>query len=150
MFPDVPGKTLGHDDQEGPTMLDKEEGRRRARLAVKTELSRRGWNVQDLTNATGVNRSTLGDFLNGERWPQVRTLSAIEKTLGWAAGTFALILDGEEPLVAVGGDTQDVPEEESALLYRRPEGLSDAEWERVKQESREFIEWQIEKASRER
>ena len=55
---------------------------------------------------------------------------------------------GEAP--SVGGDTEDADEEVSDLLYRRPEGLSDAEWEQVKVESREYIEWQIEKASRER
>lgn len=37
-----------------------------------------------------------------------------------------------------------------SLLYRRPDGVSDAEWERIRDQSRDYIEWLIEKAARER
>jgi transcriptional regulator with XRE-family HTH domain len=56
---------------------------------------------------------------------------------------------GDDP--SVGAAVQDAEDEEDKLLlYRRPEGLSDQEWERIKQESRGFIEWQIERAAHER
>jgi lambda repressor-like predicted transcriptional regulator len=129
-------------------MVDKEEARRRVRVAVKGEMGRRGWNIQQLIDESGLDRSTLGDFLDGKRWPQSRTLGAVERALDWPVSSIAMMLEGGDP-PAVGGDTQDA-ETEDELLYRRPEGLSDEEWERVKEESRGFIEWQIEKAARER
>lgn len=129
-------------------MVEKAEARRTVRVAVRGEMGRRGWNIQQLIDETGLDRSTLGDFLEGKRWPQSKTLGAVEKALEWPHGAIANVLEGGDP-PAVGGDTQDA-ESENELLYRRPDGLSDAEWERVKQESREYIEWQIEKASRER
>lgn len=48
--------------------------------------------------------------------------------------------------LVVGGGSQDV----DSLLYRRPEGVSDEEWARIKDTSRDYIEWLIEKAARER
>lgn len=133
-------------------MLDKAEARRRVRIAVKAEMGARGWNIQQLIDESGLDRSTLGDFLEGKRWPQSRTLGAIERALGWQAGWIATVLEGGD-IPAVGAVEQDPASKEvddSLLLYRRPEGLSDADWERVKEESRGFIEWQIEKAARER
>lgn len=128
--------------------MDKEEARRRVRVAVKGEMGRRGWNIQQLMDESGLDRSTLGDFLDGKRWPQSRTLGAIERALDWPVSSIAQMLEGGEP-PAVGGDVKD-PDTQDELLYRRPEGLTDAEWERVKEESRGFIEWQIERAARER
>ena len=131
-------------------MADKAEARRTVRVAVKGEMGRRGWNIQQLIDASGLDRSTLGDFLDGKRWPQSRTLGAIERAFEWPAGAIAEMLEGGSPPV-VGGDPEDAePETGSDLLYRRPDGLSDVEWERVKEESRGFIEWQIDRASRER
>jgi hypothetical protein len=111
-------------------------------------MGRRGWNIQQLMDESGLDRSTLGDFLDGKRWPQSRTLGAIERALDWPVSSIAQMLEGGEP-PAVGGDVKD-PDTQDELLYRRPEGLTDAEWERVKEESRGFIEWQIERAARER
>lgn len=49
-----------------------------------------------------------------------------------------------EPTVGAQGKDAD------SLLYRRPDGVSDAEWERIRDQSRDYIEWLIEKAARER
>jgi hypothetical protein len=83
-------------------MLNKEEGRRRVRVAVTAEMGRLGWNIQDLINASGLDRKTVSSFLEGERWPQMSKRSRIEAALGWQPGTMAGILEG-----AVGGGTQD-------------------------------------------
>lgn len=77
--------------------MDREEGRRRVRIAVSGEMGRRGWNIAQLHEATGLDKSTLGDFLSGQRWGQHKTLGAIEKALGWPPGTIARILEGEDP-----------------------------------------------------
>lgn len=111
-------------------------------------MAHRGWNNARMATEAGVDPGTLGDFLAGNRWPKSPTRGRVEAALGWAPGTIAGIVAGLEP-PAVGGETEDA-ETQDELLYRRPEGLSDEEWERVKDESRGFIEWQIEKASRER
>lgn len=78
-------------------MADKTEQRRRVRVAVQAEMATRGWNQQQLIDASGLDRSTLGDFLDGKRWPQTRTLGAIEKAIGWRPGTIAGVLEGAEP-----------------------------------------------------
>lgn len=126
---------------------------RRASLAVSAWLAHNERNTAWLVRQTEADPGTIGDFLNGNRWPKFRTQGRIEKALGWAAGTLTEIADGgpapdaAEP--PVGADTDD-PETEDELMYRRPEGLSDEEWSQIKNESRGFIEWQIEKAARER
>lgn len=128
------------------------QDQRRASRAVTAWLAHHERNTAWLVRQTEADPGTIGDFLNGNRWPKFKTQGRIEKALGWPAGTMTAISDGAEPPnldTAVGGDTQDA-ETEDELLYRRPEGLSDAEWERVKRESRGFIEWQIERAARER
>lgn len=125
---------------------------RRASHAVAAWLAHHERNISWLVRQTEIDPGTIGDFLNGNRWPKFKTQGRIEKALGWPAGTLTSVADGAEapdPESSVGGDAQDAPQEDE-LLYRRPEGLSDDEWERVKTESREYIEWQIEKASRER
>lgn len=47
---------------------------------------------------------------------------------------------------AVGAVSKDA----DSLLYRRPDGVSDQEWERIRDQSRDYIEWLIDKAARER
>lgn len=46
----------------------------------------------------------------------------------------------------VGAGSKDA----DSLLYRRPDGVSDQEWERIRDQSRDYIEWLIDKAARER
>jgi transcriptional regulator with XRE-family HTH domain len=101
-----------------------------------------------------IDASSVTQWLRGRR-PSFELATATAAAFGVhvgealaAAGYGLNVWDDEEP--TVGDATQDASREEEALLYRRPDGLSDEEWERVKRESREFIEWQIEKASRER
>lgn len=131
--------------------MEKAEARRRVRVAVNGELGRRGWNTQQLMDASGLDRATVSTFLSGERWPQSRTLGAVERALEWPVSSIASMLEGGDPPEIVGASTQDPnEEEEDDLLYRRPDGLSDQEWDRVKRESRGFIEWQIERAAQER
>lgn len=127
-----------------------EAARVAVRHAVTAEMAHRGWNIQQLHEASGLDKSTLGDFLDGSRWPRIKTLGALEKAVEWPAGTIVRMLDGGEA-PPVGGPAHDADSgEEDALLYRRPEGLSDQEWEQIKQESRGFIEWQINRAAQER
>lgn len=126
-------------------MMDREAARTAVRVAIQAELGHRGWNITQLRDETGIDNGTLGDFLNGQRWPQIKTLGRIEKAVEWPPGTIASMLAGGPPPV-VGGQPEDVEE----LLYRRPEGLSDQEWERIKAKAGRYIEWEIEQAAQER
>lgn len=125
---------------------------RRASDAVAAWLARHHRNPAWLVDVTGADPGTIGDFLNGSRWPKLGTQGKIEQAVGWPAGTIRHIGNGGEvpPLETVGAAPKDREVEEDTLLYRRPEGLNDEEWERIKRESRGFIEWQIQRAAEER
>lgn len=86
------------------------ETQRRASRAVARWLSQREHNVAWLVRQTGSDPGTIGDFLNGNRWPKFKTQGRIEKALSWPDGTLTAIGDGDEvseSLFDVGGDTQD-------------------------------------------
>lgn len=124
----------------------------RAARAVAARMAYLEWNNAQLVAATGSDPGTIGDFLNGKRWPKIGTQGKIERALGWSPGTLRDIAAGgpaPDP-DHVGGASEDPEITEDELLYRRPEGLSDTEWERIREDARGFIEWQIEKAARER
>lgn len=125
------------------------QGRTRARLAVHAELAHRGWTTSRLAGESGADPGTIGDFLNGTRWIKLPTQGKIERALGWPAGTISALVEGASA-PPVGGLDQDPAGDENTLLYRRPEGLTDEEWEQIKRESRGFIEWQIQRAAQER
>lgn len=50
-----------------------------------------------LVDATGADPGTIGDFLNGHRWPKVGTQGKIERALGWPAGCIRQIGNGSDP-----------------------------------------------------
>jgi len=122
---------------------------RRASDAIAAWLAQRHRNPAWLVDETGVDPSTIGDFLNGVRWPKLSTQGKIEAAVGWEPGTIRRIGNGADvpPFPEnVGGATETEKEsEEDTLLYRRPPGLSDGEWAQIKRESRGFIEWQIQR-----
>ena len=70
------------------------EGRAAARRTVMGEMSARGWNPAHLADTAGIDYGTVGDFLNGKRWPKLATLGRIDTALGWTPGTLAAL--GEE------------------------------------------------------
>lgn len=153
MFPIYSGNTPNMTPKERGPPVAQTKGQRRASRAVSAWLAHEERNAAWLVRQTGADPGTIGDFLNGNRWPKFATQGRIEKALGWTSGTLTAVADGDdppEPGATVSGPAQDADQEVSDLLYRRPDGLSDAEWEQVKEETRGFIEWQIEKASRER
>ena len=126
---------------------------RRASQAIAAWLAHHERNTAWLVRQTGADPGTIGDFLNGQRWPKFRTQGRIEKAIGWEPGTLTRIADGGDvpPIEGtVGPGDDDAAVAPDALLYRRPEGLSDEQWEALKDETREFIEWQLNRASRER
>lgn len=70
------------------------ERQRRASKAVAAWLSKHERNNAWLARQTELDLGTIGDFLNGLRWPKPKTRGRIEKALDWAAGTLLEIADG--------------------------------------------------------
>ena len=61
-------------------------------------MSELGWSSRRLAKEAGLSTSTVTEFLAGSRaWPQAATLQAIEKALGWSAGTLSRIAEGDFP-----------------------------------------------------
>ena len=94
------------------------ESQRNASDAVAAWLAKNRRNPAWLVHATGADPGTIGDFLNGQRWPKLGTQGKIEHALGWPAGTIRLIGNGaaappieEVPIEEV--PVEDVPVEEA-------------------------------------
>ncbi len=131
-------------------MKSREDARRDVRKAVRAHMAARRWNKAELQEAASIDANTAGDFLNGTRWPQARTLAKIEDALEWPAGTIAAMLEGDGAPPVGGGGQDPVAESGDSLLFMRPPGVSDSEWDRIRQEGRAFLEFQIDRASRQR
>lgn len=123
----------------------------RAAQAVAAWMAHLEWNNTQLVAATGADPGTIGDFLNGKRWPKLGTQGKIERALGWAAGTLRVIAAGgaaPDPAALVGGQRDDLSSSDDALRFRRPNGLTDQQWLRVKERAQDYIQWQIERTER--
>lgn len=110
MFPGVSGNMPVEGPTEGHGTMATDQGRLTARLAVEAALARRGWNRAQLADTAGSDAGTVGDFLDGKRWPKIATQGRIERALGWASGTITGIANG----------ARDAPEEDMPPPEARP------------------------------
>lgn len=125
-----------------------DEGRKAARLAVAREVARMGTDGTKLAVNAGVHPQTVQALLAGTRWPSLRTLGKLDAALGWPAGTLNGIAEED---VAPADETVSAPVDDGrSLMFMRPPGVSDDDWDRIRTESRDHIEWLIEKAQRRR
>lgn len=69
----------------------------RASQLVASWLASNAKNPAWLVDVTGADPGTIGDFLNGKRWPKIGTQGKIEKALGWPAGSIRQIGNGATP-----------------------------------------------------
>jgi transcriptional regulator with XRE-family HTH domain len=77
-------------------MMSRETAGREVRRAVAaTGLTRVAF-----ADRAKVDPGTLGDFLDGRRWPQAPTRRKIEKALGWPAGRISDLADAETTVPA--------------------------------------------------
>lgn len=129
------------------------KNQQRAAQAVAAWMAQNEWNNTQLVTKADADPGTIGDFLNGKRWPKIGTQGRIEKALGWAPGTLRSIAMGgpsPDPTALVGARLEDSPQNDDSLRFRRPTGLTDEQWDQVKDKVRGIIEWQIELTLRDR
>jgi hypothetical protein len=108
------------------------QSQRRASLAVSAWLAHHDRNPAWLVRQTKADPGTIGDFLNGNRWPKLGTQGRIEKAIGYPAGELTAIADGAEPPAlkdgkaspdgTVGGDPQDAQQFVESLTGERVQG----------------------------
>jgi hypothetical protein len=77
--------------------MPQSESQRRASDAVAAWLAKQRRNPAWLVAETGVDPGTIGDFLNGLRWPKLGTQGKIEGAIGWPPGTIRQIGNGGAP-----------------------------------------------------
>ncbi|MCW2784386.1 MAG: family transcriptional regulator [Marmoricola sp.] len=127
------------------------KNQQRAAHAVAAWMAHLEWNNTQLVAATGADPGTIGDFLNGKRWPKLGTQGKIERALGWTPGSLRTVAAGgpaPEPGDPVGGRRHDRDQNDDALRFRRPDGLTDTQWQRLKDEVTGYVEWQIQRTTR--
>lgn len=130
-----------------PTTED--PGRKQARLLVAGAMAEQQLSRSGLARKAGVDPGTLGDFLDGNRWPKAPTQGKVERAVGWEPGTIAAVAAGEQVDVGARGQDQGTTTPVD-FLYQRPEGVTDDEWERVKDRAAAYLDGLIDAASRER
>lgn len=127
------------------------------RLVKRERLSKFG-TVDSARAAAQVSRGAWDNVEAGRRVKDF-TLAAIEKALGFRSGSFEDMVAGRRliqgetyKLVAHDGEPRVGPSSEDAdtLLFKRPEGLSDEAWERLQAEHKDYWQWLLDRASRER
>lgn len=131
-------------------MPTKEENRTRARAVVASQMARLRMSRADVADRAGIDPGTLGDFLDGRRWPKAPTQGKIEDALELESGTIATVAAGAE--WAVGGldEDQKPTRDEDSLLFQRPEGMSDERWSELRTRISGYVDGLIDGASRER
>lgn len=113
-----------------------EEERRELGQRVEAARLARGW---------GKERAAREAEISAITWKRIEDgLTVQDAKLAKALAAVEIDLDDAEQGATVGAASED------DLLYRRPPGLSDAEWEHLKTTTREWIEWQLDRAAKER
>ena len=124
------------------------EGQAIARKCAQDRLSDLGMNLADLARKSGVDVKTIRSFLEGERWPQQKSRSAISDGLSWPAAFIDRLAEGTlDPEFALGhlmlGDEHGLypsPDEGLALRLNGIDRQIDWLWARV-----ESLEQRIQK-----
>lgn len=119
---------------------------------------------QAAVHQNGGPSDTTQSAIEAGAWRSARphkTLVKVDDGFGWPGGTATRILyDGYDPIADPpalrmspepgGTHVESRSDDADSLLYRRPDDISDSEWERLKAETRDYLEYLIDKAARER
>lgn len=80
-----------------------------------------------LAHAAGVGVNTVSNIEKGGGPRRELTLGAVEEALGWEAGSWLRVLEGEAPVIA----EVEEPKDDGTLTFERPPGLSDEAWAEI-------------------
>lgn len=119
---------------------------RRAANAVAARMAHLEWNNAQLVAIADVDPGTIGDFLNHKRWPKIGTQGKIEKALGWTLGTLRAIAAGDPAPDPVNPDGAGPAEDGDVFRFRRPPGVSDDQWDRIRERTENYHAWQVDRA----
>src|SRR6478609_7935533 len=111
------------------------KNQQRAAHAVAAWMAQQEWNNTQLVAATRADPGTIGDFLNGKRWPKLGTQGKIERALDWPAGTLRTIAAGgsaPDPDTGASGPWHQAEHQDDVLRFRRPPGVTDHQWSQVR------------------
>lgn len=125
------------------------ENQRRASRAVENWMAAKAITNAELIRSTRADKDTIGRFLAGDQWPRRTTLARIETALGWSVGTITDIAEGLIP-PPVAENVTPVGDAWTELLTRRPPGVSEEQFDRIRAQAVEYIQWQIERVTRQR
>lgn len=122
-------------------------GRQKLAAAFGDWMDRHGYTQQQVAAMGGPSTTTQSKVRLTDDPISRQTMKQLDTVMGWPAGTSAGILRGGDGPETVSGPAHD---DESTLMYERPKGLSDAEWAKLKASVGEYVEWQLDRFSRER
>lgn len=127
-----------------------QEDRDRLALLIKEKRLAKFKTVTAAIRAAEVNTETWNRTERGEVVRDDRLAAVLEALWPESGGAWWKLLDEDgtpasEP-TTVGAGTDDG----DTLLFRRPPGLTDAEWEQLRADQGEYWQWRVEKAAGER
>lgn len=95
-----------------------DSGKKKAGDYLAAQTARLGWSPARLAEEADVDPQTVRDFLDGKRWPQTKTRSALERAVGIATGDLELAARGWFDNLAPAGDPVERAITESNQLSR--------------------------------
>lgn len=124
------------------------DGRRRLAELFGQWMERNGYTQGQVAAMGGPSTTTQTKVRHTDGPISRQTLRQLDAVMGWAKGTAASIVqedaphasDPEPETVGPSRDTED------HLLFARPDGLTDEEWEAAKVSAGELVRWVFEKA----
>lgn len=119
-------------------------------------MARRKWTREQVAAMGGPSTSTTTTIRTSDDSLSRQTMIKIDTVMGWPSGTAGRVSRGLMEPPEPGGSTSNDEtvggtshDDESTLMYERPKGLTDAEWADLRRTTGEYIEWQLDKLSRE-
>lgn len=109
----------------------------------------RGWSKEEAARRAGVSSITWKRVEDGLRVQDAK-LGRVVQALGYYLSEEGVIRQPVSLEKTPRPDDVKPEEAQDTLLYRRPDGLSDAEWDKLKAETRDYLDYLIDKAARER
>ena len=124
-------------------------GRRRLAEMFGEWMDRNGYTQGDVAAMGGPSTTTQTKVRHTDDALSRRTLRQIDTVMGWAPGGALSVLRGDNPVPVSDPRPEMVRPRDNTgdqLVYARPDGLTDDEWDRIVANVGEYAEWAISRA----